>query len=264
MKITPEDIHYQMTQNQSAWIMGIDFDSFSAKNRTILPTCIDEAMDNYVCLWLDENLGVVVVEDDNACKSPPMVNGNTFQVSAFLRTGPDSFYWLLRQGKATRGAWEEEIDKFVSKHGPLEKPYYAYEPKFDGPVDDEELSNIIGGTINRYRNLVSSVCNLSKLQRQKRFFDYRARTRLSGYRKHLPELLRRQKGLCGICGKSLESTFRGIEVDHIRPIHLGGTDEIGNLRATHDSCNRSRTTEDYMNWEKQLPEDRSFPMYGFD
>ena len=50
-------------------------------------------------------------------------------------------------------------------------------------------------------------------------------------------IARDMPGPCGICGQPLTEP---IEVDHIRPRHHGGGDNVENLRACHRSCNRSR------------------------
>lgn len=60
---------------------------------------------------------------------------------------------------------------------------------------------------------------------------------LSGYRQHLPALIERQNGLCGICGQALPLYWSQIHVDHITPQCRGGTDELDNLQAAHSSCN---------------------------
>ncbi|MDE0200211.1 MAG: HNH endonuclease signature motif containing protein [Caldilineaceae bacterium] len=71
-------------------------------------------------------------------------------------------------------------------------------------------------------------------------------TKRSGYRHHLPDLIREQNGKCGICGRLLPVRRRDlVHVDHIRPIHLGGTHAKRNLRAVHAKCNLSRTKKDY-------------------
>lgn len=72
------------------------------------------------------------------------------------------------------------------------------------------------------------------------------KTRRIGYRHHLDELIQEQGGKCGICGHRLPRRRRDlIHIDHIQPVHLGGTDAKRNLRATHAKCNLSRTKIDY-------------------
>lgn len=48
----------------------------------------------------------------------------------------------------------------------------------------------------------------------------------------------RDGGLCGICGESVE--FTAMELDHIQPLMLGGSDALDNLRVAHKLCNRRR------------------------
>ena len=55
----------------------------------------------------------------------------------------------------------------------------------------------------------------------------------TGYRKHLPALIERQRG---ICGEALPPGWSQIHVDHITPKSRGGTDTPDNLQAAHDSC----------------------------
>lgn len=59
----------------------------------------------------------------------------------------------------------------------------------------------------------------------------------TGYRRHLPALIERQRGFCGICGEALPLYWSEIHVDHITPQCRGGTDELDNLQAAHASCN---------------------------
>src|SRR5262245_47994439 len=42
--------------------------------------------------------------------------------------------------------------------------------------------------------------------------------------------------LCGICGEPV--ALGDLEIDHIRPRMVGGTDALTNLRAAHRRCNR--------------------------
>ena len=53
----------------------------------------------------------------------------------------------------------------------------------------------------------------------------------------LPELLWIQANLCGICWRPLPADTSLIHVDHITPAAHGGSDELDNLQATHQSCN---------------------------
>jgi 5-methylcytosine-specific restriction endonuclease McrA len=47
-----------------------------------------------------------------------------------------------------------------------------------------------------------------------------------------------QKGRCGICHMPL--CAHDIEVDHIVPVALGGSDARRNLRLVHGVCNRAK------------------------
>lgn len=44
--------------------------------------------------------------------------------------------------------------------------------------------------------------------------------------------------MCGICGGAV--AFDRMDVDHIQPRSLGGSNDLTNLRCTHDTCNRER------------------------
>ena len=62
----------------------------------------------------------------------------------------------------------------------------------------------------------------------------------SGIRAHLPDLIRAQRGACGICSEPLPDELDDIHVDHIMPRVHGGTDSVDNLQATHAHCNLSK------------------------
>ena len=51
-------------------------------------------------------------------------------------------------------------------------------------------------------------------------------------------LLQRDGEFCGICHQELT---QDLEIDHIRQVAHGGTDEASNLRLTHSTCNRRRS-----------------------
>ena len=69
---------------------------------------------------------------------------------------------------------------------------------------------------------------------------------LTGLRPHLPELIKRQHGICPLCDRplpldqALEDSGDTIHVDHILPRLHGGGDAIENLQATHAFCNLSK------------------------
>ena len=68
----------------------------------------------------------------------------------------------------------------------------------------------------------------------------RPRRRKADLRKRwlLPKVLE-QKMLCGLCGEPM-SPGDELHLDHIKPFCAGGTDEPGNLQATHKRCNLSK------------------------
>jgi 5-methylcytosine-specific restriction endonuclease McrA len=48
-------------------------------------------------------------------------------------------------------------------------------------------------------------------------------------------ILQRDQHVCWLCGRKGANS-----VDHVVPRERGGTDELGNLRAAHASCNSRR------------------------
>ena len=69
----------------------------------------------------------------------------------------------------------------------------------------------------------------------------RERERDHGYRKHWRFLCEAQEWRCAICGERLpKQSPDQIHVDHIIPVSRGGTDDLVNLQATHDSCNMAK------------------------
>ena len=69
-------------------------------------------------------------------------------------------------------------------------------------------------------------------------------------RARISSLVGRQAGLCGICALPLDEMVVSadswerlnpeIEVDHVHPKLLGGSNHCTNLRATHRDCNRTK------------------------
>ncbi|PZQ44292.1 MAG: hypothetical protein DI551_10430 [Micavibrio aeruginosavorus] len=51
------------------------------------------------------------------------------------------------------------------------------------------------------------------------------------------DLAMRQGGLCYWCGKKI----RGLTIDHIKPLHLGGQDTPKNCVACCQSCNQQKS-----------------------
>ena len=64
-------------------------------------------------------------------------------------------------------------------------------------------------------------------------------------RRHLPWLIQRQGGNCGICRQPLPQPPKGdvVHVDHIVPLVRGGTDQRSNLQATHAACNLTKGSQ---------------------
>ena len=59
-------------------------------------------------------------------------------------------------------------------------------------------------------------------------------------RKHLPVLIARQRGRCGLCRERLprRADGRRVHVDHKVPKSQGGSNDLANLQAVHARCNR--------------------------
>jgi 5-methylcytosine-specific restriction endonuclease McrA len=61
----------------------------------------------------------------------------------------------------------------------------------------------------------------------------------------------KNKPNCGICGEPIDYTLkwpdpRCFVVDHIKPLHLGGADTIGNKQAAHNiPCNSKKRAREY-------------------
>lgn len=56
-------------------------------------------------------------------------------------------------------------------------------------------------------------------------------------------LLTRQKFRCPLCGSLLKEGDI-VEVDHIKPLALGGAERYANLQAVHDYCHHTKSTQD--------------------
>ncbi len=63
------------------------------------------------------------------------------------------------------------------------------------------------------------------------------RTSTSSWKKIRPQILKRDGGICHLCGQAGATI-----VDHKRPHSLGGTDHPDNLGAVHDACHRRKTS----------------------
>ena len=86
----------------------------------------------------------------------------------------------------------------------------------------------------------------------------------SSTRKYMPRLYRKQNGKDALCGNLLPNLYVGvpwltrklnpkIEVDHIWPKSLGGTDNIGNLQLTRDEYNRAKSNKTGFALKQALP-----------
>lgn len=56
-------------------------------------------------------------------------------------------------------------------------------------------------------------------------------------------VMRRDCGLCQDC-LAAGATVPGVEVDHITPLHMGGTDDLRNLRLLCRACHASKTARE--------------------
>lgn len=54
----------------------------------------------------------------------------------------------------------------------------------------------------------------------------------------LRDMIKKQKGVCPLCGKQLAP--QAANLDHIVPKAIGGSGSLWNLRATHVGCNSKR------------------------
>lgn len=74
------------------------------------------------------------------------------------------------------------------------------------------------------------------------------RRRLSA--KERMQIYKKYNGHCAYCG--CEITYRGMQVDHMRPLRTGGTDTIDNMTPTCRSCNHYKATLDVEGFRKYL------------
>lgn len=66
------------------------------------------------------------------------------------------------------------------------------------------------------------------------------------------QVLAASGGKCALCG--VHSSERRIEVDHIIPRSLGGTNDIANLQALCDECNRGKSNTDRRDFRRASEE----------
>jgi len=57
------------------------------------------------------------------------------------------------------------------------------------------------------------------------------------------ELLKEQKGKCQHCGLTFKDSDKW-EIDHIKPLSLGGKDQCDNLQLLHKHCHDVKTARD--------------------
>lgn len=86
--------------------------------------------------------------------------------------------------------------------------------------------------IDKNPYLIEDIPYFTKL-RLKRASDY------FDFSKIQSRLVKKQKGLCAVCGKLIEFTDK-LEMDHIKPLGEGGSDKLNNLRLIHQKCHRYR------------------------
>lgn len=60
------------------------------------------------------------------------------------------------------------------------------------------------------------------------------------YNKQKLELLKKQDGLCTLCGGKIDGSEK-VEVDHILAKAYGGNDKKNNLRLVHQTCHQQKT-----------------------
>lgn len=74
-------------------------------------------------------------------------------------------------------------------------------------------------------------------------------------RRKLSEVERQQvyekcKGHCAYCGCKLE--YKNMQVDHVKPLRIGGNDELNNMLPACRSCNHYKATFDVEGYRKYL------------
>lgn len=57
------------------------------------------------------------------------------------------------------------------------------------------------------------------------------------------KIFARDNGLCQTCKRNGLVTV-ATQVDHIKPLHLGGTDDDSNLESICDYCHKAKTKEE--------------------
>lgn len=70
------------------------------------------------------------------------------------------------------------------------------------------------------------------------------------YRNHVALLMKRHRMLCGICGKKI-SDYYHVTIDHIKPLSLGGKNDLTNLQLAHKKCNEMKNEKEYLRRPKK-------------
>lgn len=74
------------------------------------------------------------------------------------------------------------------------------------------------------------------------------RRRLSA--KERKQIFDKYNGHCAYCG--CEIAFRGMQADHKKPLHIGGTDTLDNMFPSCRSCNHYKATLDVEKFREYL------------
>lgn len=57
------------------------------------------------------------------------------------------------------------------------------------------------------------------------------------------------KGVCHLCEQRIQ-VGQAWEVEHVRPLALGGSDDESNMRPAHKACHKDKTKTDAASWSK--------------
>jgi ATP adenylyltransferase len=119
------------------------------------------------------------------------------------------------------------VGKVLRKNGIVDKNKQYYLLKDAQYLNEEEKSFLI--------TLCNDKIDSFKRERKQDIWDHRRRNRKSipGTIQH--DVFERAKGRCELCGISKD--IKHLEVDHIVPKSLGGSDDISNFQALCYSCN---------------------------
>ena len=101
-------------------------------------------------------------------------------------------------------------------------------------ITKEQRERLVEICDSRYQEYVDKMRRLP-------WFDRR------GFREHIPgqtrfDVLAKSKGVCVACGVS--SLERALEIDHIVPVSMGGTNELSNFQALCYKCNAQKKNRD--------------------